>query len=87
VNALSGCGETAQEIQQGGFEGNPDGTFTFVVPDGVGSVTLRYKNRSFTQRVINNLIAIHVTSELLYQAEIWRSPTGAVIKRIARPHP
>jgi hypothetical protein len=89
AGAGSGCGETTQEIQQGGFDGNPYPTFTAVVPDGVASVTLRYKNRSFTQRVINNMIAIRVTSErrALYQAEIWHSSTGAVIKTITRPYP
>jgi hypothetical protein len=80
---FSECGATAAEIEQGGILGSGAGAVTAVVPDGVASVTLRYKDgRAFTQRIVGNVLAIHVAPERgsFYQAAIWRAADGSLIK-------
>jgi hypothetical protein len=82
---FSECGATAAEIEQGGILGSAAGDVTGVLPDGVASVTLRYKDgRAFSQRIVGNVLAIKVTLERgsFYRAEIWRAADGSVIKTI-----
>lgn len=89
------CGLTALGIQHGIAPTENRGTFSSVVPDGVASVTVRYRTArgrevSLTGRVSGNMYAVHGPQDFGSSplvTVVWRSATGTVVKTIKQPSP
>jgi hypothetical protein len=89
------CGVTAVAIKHGIAPIDNRGTFIGVVPDGVATVTVRYKTAgggeaSLTGRVSGNMYAVrgpqdYGSSPLM--TVVWRSAQGALIKKVTQPSP
>jgi hypothetical protein len=89
------CGISAAAIRHGVPPTDSQGVFSGVVPDGVASVTLRYRTAeghavSATGTVIGNMYAIRGRqdfgpSPLL--TIVWRSAQGTVLKTVKQPSP
>jgi hypothetical protein len=85
----SRCGAWAGLIEHHGIAGDGDPT-RGVVPNGVASVTLKYRTRqgqtnNYNGNVVNNVFAIHVAgrdARIDPETVIWRSPSGNVIRVI-----
>ena len=83
------CGAWAGLIEHHGIAGDGDPS-RGVVPNGVASVTLKYRTQqgqanTYNGNVINNVFVIHVAgrdSRISPQTMIWRSRGGKVLKAI-----
>jgi hypothetical protein len=83
------CGAWPGLIEHHGIAGDGDPS-RGVVPNGVASVTLKYRTRqgqpnTYNGNVINNVFVIHVAgrdARISPQTMIWRSRSGKVIKVI-----
>jgi hypothetical protein len=81
-----GGASTAQIAQQGLLDGNAGypvrALMSGVVPDGVASVTLRYRGaRPVTASVVSNIfVAVPPRGTHRLASVVWRSSAGAVIK-------
>lgn len=90
------CGITAAEIKRGVPASYGQGTFSGIVPDGVASVTLRFRTapgspaHSVTGAVRGNVYAVHLAnapSVPVIPTVIWRSADGHVLKVVPAPRP
>lgn len=89
------CGVTAAGIEHGIPPTENRGTFSSVVPDGVASVTLRYRNAggretSVSGPVSGNMYALRTAGGFGSDAAVtvtWRSAQGTVIKTIKQLAP
>jgi hypothetical protein len=89
------CSETPQEIRNGTFPGDDNGTFSGIVPDGVASVTLSLPAtagraaRSVTATVHGNVYAVHAgagrTAEPGSATITWRAADARVLKTYSVP--
>lgn len=84
-----GGGGSASQIEQGGAAFVVQGqTISGVVPDGVATVELPlrpvrgYPHLRLAAKVINNVFVAQAPVFDLPTAEVWLSPTGAVIHRV-----
>ena len=91
-SAASVCCSTASAIAAGHGAGATSGaTLSFIVPDGVATVTLlanSSRRTAITTRPVGNVVVVSVPLSIrtarTYK-EIWRSANGTVIKTLTRP--